>query len=339
MNAILKKPRQTNLELLRVIAMLLIVAHHFAIHSGFVIGNELTFTNAFLKFLYTGGKVGVVIFVAISGYFMILSKLTIPKVIQLWSQVVFFNLVTAIVFYFISIPNVPASSIETIFKSFFPVVYKQYWFFTNYMILYLFTPFLNKMFTHINQKEFIYYLLLSLLFFSIIPTFLEINLSFDHVTRFIFYYAIGAYLRLYPPQITSTVALLISLFFYGVMFFMVFNNLYALNLMTGLDSTLVVGFSSSFLLFFSKLKLPPSKVVQSLAKTTLGVYLIHDNHFLRPLIWKTWINGPAYVNATGFFVFSFIIILLVFLGSALIESIRQKLFFFSNNVIKTTLKI
>jgi surface polysaccharide O-acyltransferase-like enzyme len=332
MNSTSNKIRQSNMEWLRVLAMILIVAHHFVIHSGFAIGNELTNTNALLKLLYMGGKVGVVIFVTISGYFMVQSQISITKIFQLWGQVVFYNLLTAIFFYFVSVENVPASSLDTIRKSFFPIVYEQYWFITSFMILYLFSPFLNKMFTQLKPKEYLFYLGLSLLFFSIIPTFLEINLSFDHVTRFIFYYAIGAYIRLHPPQIPQRIVVLFALTLYGFIFYLAYTDLYDLNLITGLDSFFVVIFSAAMILLFSKLDVGQRPWINRIAKTTLGVYLIHDNQFLRPWIWKTVIRGPNYLNVPGFFWFAFAAIVAVFIGSAFLEWFRQTIFAFAKIV-------
>ena len=53
------KPKESNLELLRIINMLLIIAHHLAVHTPFV------FENIHIKyivyFLSLGGKIGVLL--------------------------------------------------------------------------------------------------------------------------------------------------------------------------------------------------------------------------------------------------------------------------------------
>ena len=40
--------RDTNMELLRILAMLLIVMHHFAVHSGFTFSNVWSFNQMLL---------------------------------------------------------------------------------------------------------------------------------------------------------------------------------------------------------------------------------------------------------------------------------------------------
>ena len=63
--------RQSNIELLRIFAILIIIAHHLARHSGFSFpGNALTINRLWIQFIWVGGKLGVNIFVLISGWFM-----------------------------------------------------------------------------------------------------------------------------------------------------------------------------------------------------------------------------------------------------------------------------
>lgn len=57
-----KNIRQSNFELLRIILMLLIIAHHYSINSGF--SNVFDFDNIsvnvlFVQFISFGGKVEV----------------------------------------------------------------------------------------------------------------------------------------------------------------------------------------------------------------------------------------------------------------------------------------
>ena len=71
------KERSSNFELLRIVSMIGIVFHHFLNYSlGY---NEFTYdtitpNSAFAAIFYLLGKIGVNIFVLISGYFLIESK-------------------------------------------------------------------------------------------------------------------------------------------------------------------------------------------------------------------------------------------------------------------------
>ena len=67
-----KNHRSSNIELLRIIAMIMIIAHHVSVHSGFVYPGEIiSFNRLWIQFIQLGGKIGVNIFVLISGYFLV----------------------------------------------------------------------------------------------------------------------------------------------------------------------------------------------------------------------------------------------------------------------------
>lgn len=65
--------RSSNLELLRIIAMVAIVSHHYVVNSG--ITNHFDYANItpnmiFLQLWGMWGKTAINIFVMITGYFM-----------------------------------------------------------------------------------------------------------------------------------------------------------------------------------------------------------------------------------------------------------------------------
>lgn len=75
-----KKIRMSNFELLRILCMFLIVAHHFSVHSTF--SNDISVVNLCLvRALRIGGKLAVNVYVLISGYFMISSKFKLKKLL------------------------------------------------------------------------------------------------------------------------------------------------------------------------------------------------------------------------------------------------------------------
>lgn len=75
------KIRQSNIELLRIAAMLMIVGHHMAVHgiyhvtagenayNVYSMGTQLN--KAFTSLFAPGGEIGVAIFFMITGYFQI----------------------------------------------------------------------------------------------------------------------------------------------------------------------------------------------------------------------------------------------------------------------------
>lgn len=70
-----KKQRNSNLELLRIISMFLIVLGHFAWQTNWSVNNDTSLIRlGAIHCLWIGGKLGVNLFILISGYFLINSK-------------------------------------------------------------------------------------------------------------------------------------------------------------------------------------------------------------------------------------------------------------------------
>ena len=86
----MEKERFSNIELLRIFAMLLIIAFHYAFKGGFVY-ESLSVNKMIINVLTMFGELGVNLFVLISGYFMINGTFRWKKVISICLQVYFYN--------------------------------------------------------------------------------------------------------------------------------------------------------------------------------------------------------------------------------------------------------
>ena len=76
------KLRNSNLEMFRIIVMLLIVAHHYVVNSGLMPIMAENPTSAKSMFLYLfgwAGKTGIDCFVLITGYFMCKSDICLKS--------------------------------------------------------------------------------------------------------------------------------------------------------------------------------------------------------------------------------------------------------------------
>lgn len=82
------KQRSSNLELYRIICMLMIVAHHYVVNSGLTSADgplltDYTSSNSiFLSLFGAWGKTGINCFLMITGYFMCASKITTRKFVK-----------------------------------------------------------------------------------------------------------------------------------------------------------------------------------------------------------------------------------------------------------------
>lgn len=133
--------RQSNLELLRIISIIMIIMHHYALYSGLTWKNEITANALIINFFLMFGKLGALVFVIISGYFYDKTKFKIKKLITLLVQVWIISIIGLIIGV---ITDSEKLNIINIIKSIFPVSFSVYWFASCYILLYIFIPFLKK---------------------------------------------------------------------------------------------------------------------------------------------------------------------------------------------------
>ena len=91
-----KVPRESGLELYRIIGMILIVAHHYVVNSGLLelmYQEPLCGKSIFLFLFGMWGKTGINCFVLITGYFMCTSRITLRKFLKLLMMVYFYRII------------------------------------------------------------------------------------------------------------------------------------------------------------------------------------------------------------------------------------------------------
>lgn len=288
--------RQSNLELLRILAMALIVAGHFCAHSGYDFpAEQYSFNRLWVEFFAIGGNISVNIFVLLSGYFRIEARgLHTAKLIRLWLQLFFYSLV--IYFVFVLTGKAPLSFGEIIRRA-LPVSFRQWWFASCFFVMTLFVPYLNRLLKSLNRKQYLGLLLLTGFCWSLLPTLTGQLFESNQLLWFMFLYSLAGYLRLYGLKTRLTGGKLIALsalcaaaaFASTVLLGMLgmkypyllekrfyFYEIYRLPLL-----------AVSLLLFagFLRIQVRPNRLINTVASAMFGVYLIHDHPYVRYFLW------------------------------------------------------
>ena len=119
-----KLTRSSNIELLRIIAMAMIVLNHFANYSGLLeVDNHVNRIMGY--FFILGGKTGASIFVLIGSFFISDKHLKSETVLRIWFNAVIVSFVCYLVAF-----AAGTIGIKEIYKSFFPITFNSYWFVT-----------------------------------------------------------------------------------------------------------------------------------------------------------------------------------------------------------------
>ena len=353
--------RNVSIELLRIIAMLLIVACHFIIHFNWnthhydlMLIQEPGWTNA-LKFLIVQyGQVGVSIFFIISGYFLVDKTFKRRRIFKTWFQMFcyssgfFITLLIIGVFYkypTVIQPLMQGSELfRTIAASFFPFFYGSYWFISAYILMLLCAPFINSLCQSLSKRA-----NLSLL---ILFSFLSIQIlifgrvsNWNNLTYAIFGYLIGAFIKKNNTEISKrmrTAPMLAGIVFMTLLM-LLFNYFAsssspissALGWTNQIHNGIVlfpVAIGAFVFIIISRInfdKIPKliSKTIVGISSTTFGIYLLHENIFGFRILWE-YVSKFCYAPDSLLLriVSAFFIVIIAFLVLSCIAKIIDTLF-------------
>lgn len=363
----MKNERNLNFDFMKIISMLFVILWHIIVY-GRVLSNC---RNQALRLILDICTYFIVVhansFVLLTGYYQSKKKCQIKKVIKLFFQVVFYSVV--ILLLGIQFGFVKEYNIVTFINNINLNSLNNYWFIKVYLILYLFSDFINKFIERLTKEEYKNFLTLGFILFSIIP-FITGYKVFENngysIINFFYLYTLGGYFRKYPLKESYhfknmtlngyRILLIFGFFFLGLSNF--FVNHLALeakgmsNFLTDISSTILssrLHFGTPFVIlqtllyfeFFKTLSIK-QKFFYQVSKWILGVYLIHDNIIIREHIYKI-----LKIDQGIFYDYQMILriiccVFLIFVVCILIDSIRYgicKLLEKISILKKVTLKI
>ncbi len=335
----MKKIRESNYELMRIISMFFIVVYHMIISTGGqLINHTASYTQIFLEVLSLLLIVHVNSFVLVSGYFQYDKKTSFKKVLSLIGMALFYTIVIALIFNFFGIVSV---SLLDYIKIFSPLEFQNLWFLNMYIALYLLAPYINKLIKNLNQKEHRKLIILLFVMFSLIATITNQNTFANNghtLVQFIFLYILGAYLKKYPisnnihfKNYSNKKKFAIFLFLY--FFFGIVNYLayfFAKTLLAGdvgetvtyiceaiinntyfYQNPLILAQSVCYFLIFETFSFK-NKFINYIASMIFAIYVITETPFMLGKLYKfIGIN-------TGTVIYGFSIVIKMFLWSIVV---------------------
>lgn len=330
------KERMSNLELLRVLCMLSIVSLHFINQCEYFRCDTL-FYSCTLSFMSCFGRIACTIFIMISAYFAVDSKFSVKKLLMLWLTVVMYAVpITLVVKYALHYPITGSEIVDVIF----PVHNRPLWFASLYILLYIFFPVMNAAIHNCKKGMLEIFLVLYGIFLFAKPTIIAHDYSnyiTNDYTAFVYVYIFTGYLKKYPikllenKRITGYAAVILYCLLslaYGAALYVTFGNH---------DSSLVerlelyyAGFYTlpNFVIalctfmFFKNINIKSSKIINTMGKTTFGIYVIHQTPAFWQCVWFDIANPGLIYGASNYLVAVVIAILATFIACMFVEYIR-----------------
>lgn len=319
-----KQIRKSGIELLRIVAMMLVMFGHTHCQTNFYLPQTADILShpfhSFFQLLYSCiTTTGVGIFIAISGWFGI--KFSIKGLSKYLFQVafiLFFIYGTALLFFDVSF------CLQGI--KYCLALYEGYWFVLGYLGLYIVSPILNHFIEYATKKEYQRFLL-TFYTFQCFYSWLTSWYSYYNGYSIILFcgiYLTAAYLRKYPIYLLQQHAVKFLVATILVMTSIAFFATWTIG-NTGRqirdDNPLAILACVLFVLSFNKLKFQ-SQFVNWLAASCFAVYLIHFSPFIHPYLMTTTSSIYWQYDGLIYVALLFAELLIVYITCTLFDQLR-----------------
>ncbi len=340
--------RQANFELLRIVAMFMIISLHYLVKGWvatpfpFVAKENPVGVLAWLIEAFC--IVAVNCYVLISGYFLVESAWKPGRLISLLAQVLFYSLLIPL--FFLAAGGISGGDLDVYdwIGFVFPFGTEHYWFATAYLVMYLFAPFLAAGIKKLEKRNLQILLALLLAFFSIEKTILPMYLATDRYGYdfgwFLCLFVVAGYIRLYGiswlEKQSHAVGAYVLCSAWIWLLALASNTLgskievfarYA-DMLYNYNHLLCFAGAVSLFYVFKNMRVGEGRfagLVRKIAPCTFGVYLLHE-HMLVRYEWMNWLGVERVKDSFLFVPHMILSVLIVFVVGTVVDMERGKIY-------------
>lgn len=330
-----KTTRSSNLELLRILCMLLIIGDHLTGQSG--IADYTTLLSSFAFCLIgCGSRIACSVFVLIGGWFLCEQPYKTRRPLSLWLSLWLYTVPVTLLCKLAGL-DVSWGALRW---AVFPASTRQLWFISDYLLLLLCVPLLNRLLRGLSRPAHRGLLAVLAVPLIVYPTlFGENGAVSDTAWMFLYEYLLIAYLRRWPdnrlahllqhraaalglglglPLLNTILRAVLETS--GLTDGKAFQYMAYYRTALGALPNLLAALALFYL--FKGLDLCCVRWVNALAGTTLGVYILHQVPAFRGFLWNGLLQAEAHHGSVGY---TLLAILAVFLGCAAVDALRTAL--------------
>lgn len=335
--------RQSNFELLRIIAIFMVLVHHSLFEANTIGYKKVyTFDDGYMGvFLNSFCIIGVNLFILISGWFG--CKKTYRKIVLILVEVTLFSGIGYILGCMFGLTNFD------IFAMLKAMNFFNNWFVVSYILLLMLIPVVNEILTNdyvikvAFDKKFIkcneFYFnksTLCVFILALISVFFGwgmgiLNVDGYNVVNFVFLYTLSNWLRqkLQINKMLSGFCLVVIYILSAVLlsglFFLIFGYLHkesttfnTMRLM-GYNNPLVLISSVAFFCLFARFKIK-SNLINNVASAVLGVFMIHEVPAISEF-WRSFaLSAYQHYSYIGLIIYDIVLFVILCFLSYLIKS-------------------
>jgi len=338
--------RKSNFELLRIVAMFMIVASHYVVH-GIIsfnpdyISEQVSMTNKLLVIaIGQGGNIAVTLFFMLTGFFLCRSENA--KCLRVLLQTMFYAcclFLLAIICKFLRVSLINSNSISLFSLIFLPLSSNHWWFVTSYILLIFMTPYINRFVRNISKNKFACLVLFSICIWQTLGFIFnnyKVNSYYD-IQRAICFYLLGAFTGLHIKRSSrKQIWFLTAIFIWGIsafaryIFLCIPTESRICFALFGAGRILIRAWIEPLIafcifMFFYGIDIVYNKIINTIAGCTFGVYLIHECFFVRNILWNGLFHAYDSYSSPFLILDIFLASIVIFTFCIFVDFLRLKL--------------
>lgn len=342
----MSKTRMSGIELLKIVAIFIIVFSHVAQTAVTFSNNDLYSTDVFLSsvasnsinqiilFFRNFGSLGNIIFIVCSAFFLCSSNKTrLEQTIKIAFDTWIISYFMLFFVFAISVKMPFEIPTDKLLNALFPLLFTSNWFIDAYVLLVLIHPLLNHLIDNYDSKKLTIICIILFVIYDIVVFILgDSFLFYNRVCEFILYYLIVGILKKNHGQVFTNKKYYLSLFLIGfigliVLFFCLGNANSKSEIVVfsnGENNPMIFLLSLGLFGLFYNMKFK-SDFVNKISGLSLFIYLLHENFlfrtYVRPWLYVELCNSFVGVSCTLIVV---ILSLAIFVVSTLVAYVYSK---------------
>lgn len=341
----IKAERNYGIDLLRIVAMGMVVMLHTLLRGGPLdMAVPLTLNGEITWIIECLCCCAVTCYALISGFVGYHSRHRYSGIIHMWLQVFFYSFGIAFLYVLYTVWSGDFQGVGKaavyLFKAAIPALSKSYWYFSAYFCLFFVMPMLDAIIDNVPRKTLRISFVMMCIVFGVGDLFFS-NPSFGVNGGYSFLwlailYLLGAYMKRYNPFEKT------SVFKSFLLYFICALTAYATRLLSlaveGLGEKTFITYESVFIMFsgvflfnvFRQIRLKEKicKMIAFLAPLSFGVYLLHDNAEVTSILFRRVVSQfeiitlPVHLYVPVLFA----IVISVYVFATAVDFVRAQIF-------------
>lgn len=313
--------RQSNIELLRILAMMAIIAGHL-IHQTCLF-QETTGAKMFGVYLIGScHRIAVNLFLFIGTWFLVESKFKAEKILRLYGQLAFYTIGISVLILAFGLPYTK----YCLLQCFVPFLLSPLWFATVYISLLLLIPFLN----YIPKAKSGQYMVT--LLFLLVSVFSTINQMWDNLLcAFAWFAFVYLAMREFKSvilayKVNKWIVLLLGISMYLLLVWLEFKGVNrAIQYIDDYKSIPNLIISLCIFYFFICTDMGSKKSINWLAASAFAVYIVHQTPNFYEILWNDIYKVSLWIKSDWLIVNVIVYTIFTYIWITLVDQVRKKL--------------